>query len=101
MQQLLEMRIIRQVWAGEGPTAPRSPGPGFDAPLPLALPDLHARSWLAANSLEAATIAVLGTGFTGIELALNLRDRMAVHGGPAAAKRLRIVLVDTSSLVGP
>lgn len=51
------LRIIRAVWAGEGPTAPRDPGPGYDVPLPLALPDLHARSWLAANSLEAAAIA--------------------------------------------
>jgi NADH:ubiquinone reductase (H+-translocating) len=47
------------------------------------------------------TIAVLGAGFTGIELALNLRDRLAVHGGQAAADRARIVLVDKSLVVGP
>jgi len=51
------LRIIRQVWAGEGPSVAGGPsGP----PLPLARPDLHARSWLAANSPEAARIAGAG-----------------------------------------
>lgn len=54
------LRIIRQVWAGEGPREPKGAGPGFDAPLPLARPDLHSRSWVAANSLEAARIAAEG-----------------------------------------
>jgi alkanesulfonate monooxygenase SsuD/methylene tetrahydromethanopterin reductase-like flavin-dependent oxidoreductase (luciferase family) len=54
------LRIIRQVWAGVGPVQ-RNPGrPRFETPLPLARPDLTERSWLAANSLEAAGIAGRG-----------------------------------------
>jgi alkanesulfonate monooxygenase SsuD/methylene tetrahydromethanopterin reductase-like flavin-dependent oxidoreductase (luciferase family) len=52
------LRVIRQAWAGEGPGP--EPAPGREAtwpPLPRARPDLLARSWVAANSLEAAGIA--------------------------------------------
>jgi alkanesulfonate monooxygenase SsuD/methylene tetrahydromethanopterin reductase-like flavin-dependent oxidoreductase (luciferase family) len=51
------LRIVRQVWRGEGPSRPAGELPGYDPPLPLARPDLVARSWCAANSLEAARIA--------------------------------------------
>jgi NADH dehydrogenase len=44
------------------------------------------------------SIAVIGAGFTGIELALELRDRIAVHGG--TTDKLRIVLVDRVDVVG-
>jgi alkanesulfonate monooxygenase SsuD/methylene tetrahydromethanopterin reductase-like flavin-dependent oxidoreductase (luciferase family) len=54
------LRIIRQVWAGEGPSEPKGAGPGYDVPLPVARPDLLSRSWVAANSLEAAVIAGAG-----------------------------------------
>lgn len=55
------LRTIRSVWAGEGPSQEKSDaGPGFDVPLPLARPGLLQRSWLAANSLEAAAIAGRG-----------------------------------------
>ena len=46
------------------------------------------------------SIAVVGAGFTGIELALELRDRLAVHGGVAAGERARLVLVDRAAAVG-
>jgi NADH dehydrogenase len=51
-----------------------------------------------ARTVAAPTIAVVGAGFTGIELALELRDRLAVHGGDA--ERLRIVLIDRAAVVG-
>jgi len=46
------------------------------------------------------TIAVVGAGFTGIELALELRDRLVAQGGDGAAERLRIVLIDRAETAG-
>jgi NADH:quinone reductase (non-electrogenic) len=54
-----------------------------------------------ARSIAAPTIAVVGAGFTGIELALELRDRLSAHGAAAAAERLRIVLIERAATVGP
>ncbi|MDT8399260.1 MAG: FAD-dependent oxidoreductase [Pseudomonadales bacterium] len=48
--------------------------------------------------LPAPCIAVVGAGFTGIELALELRDRIAGHGGHAEAAR--IILIDHADVVG-
>ena len=53
-----------------------------------------------AKNVAAPTIAVVGAGFTGIELALELRDRLKVHGADAVAERLRIVLIDRAKTVG-
>jgi NADH:ubiquinone reductase (H+-translocating) len=46
-------------------------------------------------------IAVVGAGFTGIELALELRDRLVVHDGDGVAERLRILLIDRAETIGP
>ena len=54
-----------------------------------------------AKNVAAPTIAVVGAGFTGIELALELRDRLEAHGADGAAERLRIVLIDRAATVGP
>ncbi len=54
-----------------------------------------------ALSCRAPTIAIVGAGFTGIELALELRDRLAEHGGTAVGQRARIVLLDRAEVVGP
>jgi NADH:ubiquinone reductase (H+-translocating) len=54
-----------------------------------------------AGDVTAPTIAVVGAGFTGIELALELRDRLVAHGANGAAERLRIVLIDRVETVGP
>jgi NADH dehydrogenase len=47
------------------------------------------------------TLAVLGAGFTGIELTLELRDRIAYHGTQELAERARILLLDRADVVGP
>lgn len=54
-----------------------------------------------AKSVAAPTIAVVGAGFTGIELALELRDRLLAHGANDAAERLRVVLIDRAEAIGP
>jgi NADH dehydrogenase len=54
-----------------------------------------------AREVAEPTIAVVGAGFTGIELALELRDRFAAHGADGVAERLRIVLIDRADTVGP
>jgi NADH dehydrogenase len=53
-----------------------------------------------ARDVAEPIIAVVGAGFTGIELTLELRDRLVAHGGDVAAERLRIVLIDRSKTVG-
>src|SRR5271165_3190560 len=53
------------------------------------------------RDVAAPTIAVVGAGFTGIELALELRDRLVAHGANGAAERLRIVLIERAETVGP
>ena len=45
--------------------------------------------------------AIVGAGFTGIELACEMRDRIAVHAGEDRAQRARIVLLDKAESVGP
>jgi NADH dehydrogenase len=54
-----------------------------------------------ARDVAKPTIAVVGAGFTGIELALELRDRLLLHGADGAAERLRIVLIDRAESIGP
>ena len=55
---------------------------------------------IAGPTIAGPTIAVVGAGFTGIELALELRDRLARHGGEALAAQARIILFDRQSVVG-
>lgn len=54
-----------------------------------------------ARTVATPTIAVVGAGFTGIELALELRERLVAHGADGVAERLRIVLIDRAATVGP
>jgi NADH:ubiquinone reductase (H+-translocating) len=54
-----------------------------------------------ARDVATPTIAVVGAGFTGIELALELRDRLTAHGADGAAERARIVLIDRAAVIGP
>ena len=62
---------------------------------------LDARLAEIARQGTAPTLVVVGAGFTGIELVLELRDRLLAHGGAEAAERARIMLVDRADVVGP
>jgi NADH dehydrogenase len=54
-----------------------------------------------ARDVAEPTIAVVGAGFAGLELVLELRDRLVAHGAHDAAERLRIVLIDRADTIGP
>ena len=54
-----------------------------------------------ARAVRRPSVAVVGAGFTGIELAMELRDRVAVHNDSGVAEHLRIHLFDRSPVVGP
>ena len=47
------------------------------------------------------TVVIVGAGFTGIELACEMRTRLAVHAGAKAAARARVILVERGDAVGP
>lgn len=59
--------------------------------------DAHLRT---LKGVDAPRVAVIGAGFTGIELALEMRDRIAVHAGPDAAEQAEIHLYDREEHVG-
>lgn len=46
------------------------------------------------------TFAIIGAGFTGVELACEMRDRIAVHHGEPAAQQAEIFLFDQSKEPG-
>ena len=45
--------------------------------------------------------AIVGGGMSGIEIALEMRRRLAVHGDAAVAAAARIVLIEQADCVGP
>ena len=78
----------------------RPPVPGAEAAFPV---DTQAEAIAFDRRLGEIVrdVAVVGAGFTGIELALELRNRLLVHGADGVAERLRIVLIDRVETVGP
>jgi NADH dehydrogenase len=47
------------------------------------------------------SIVIVGAGFTGLELATEMRNRLAVHSDAESAARARIVLIEQSDVIGP
>ncbi len=47
------------------------------------------------------TFVVVGAGFTGIELACEMRRRIRVHATDSAASQARVVLIERATEVGP
>ena len=70
----------------------------YDAALAF---DRHLRA-LTANPKTPGndTFVIIGGGFTGIELATEMRSRIAEHGGEEAAAAARVILVYRSDVIG-
>ncbi len=75
----------------------RPPVPGADRAYSI---DTQAEAIRLDRRLATGTtsVAIVGAGFTGIELALELRDRIQAHGGDGEG--LRIILIDRAPVVG-
>jgi len=52
-------------------------------------------------NLGNPVIAIIGAGFTGIEIAMEMRGRIEAVSGAANAQAARIILLDRADLVGP
>ena len=64
--------------------------------------DARLREVLADPARDGAlTFVIVGAGFTGIELATDMRHRIRVHADAFLAERARIVLVERGGAVGP
>jgi NADH dehydrogenase len=64
--------------------------------------DSHLASVLKSpDEPGALTFVIVGGGFTGIELAAEMRTRIRAHADDATARRARIVLVERADAVGP
>ena len=53
-----------------------------------------------ARGARIPRVAIVGAGFTGIELALELRDRVGAHSDAGVGERMEIHLYDHTPLVG-
>jgi NADH dehydrogenase len=84
-----------------GSTMRRPPVPG--AALAYSVDDhpeaVRFDNHLASVARHGPSIAVLGAGFTGIELALEMRDRIAFHAGMEAGESARVMLVDRQPII--
>jgi NADH dehydrogenase len=54
-----------------------------------------------AGRVSRPVIAIVGAGFSGIELATELRDRLAAHSDGNSTEQARIMLLDRADVVGP
>ncbi len=94
----------RRLIAATGSVLRRPPIPGAEATLSIDQLDdaieFDRQLAAAVKDNPRPTIAVIGAGFTGIELALELRDRIARHASAAVGEQAQIVLIDRSPVVG-
>lgn len=71
----------------------------FEAAVEL---DRHLRRIM--RKPEAAchtTVVIVGGGFTGIELATEMRSRLSIHSDPDTAAKVRVILVEQADVIGP
>ena len=64
--------------------------------------DRHLQKVLATAGVEGhKTFVIVGGGMTGIELAAEMRSRVAIHAGETVAVKSRVILIEQASVVGP
>jgi len=63
--------------------------------------DSHLRRLPHAPPEGRYTAVVVGAGFTGLEVATELTERLRAIAGPDHADEVRVVLVETADVVGP
>lgn len=64
--------------------------------------DHHLQALLRApDGVGRLTFVIVGGGFTGIELAAEMRTRIRAHGDDSTAQHARIVLVERAHAIGP
>lgn len=64
--------------------------------------DAHLARLCSGEETESSnTFVIVGAGFTGIELACEMRDRIAIHSDEQRAQRARIVMLEKTGVVGP
>jgi NADH dehydrogenase len=65
--------------------------------------DQHLAARMAIPEIDADadgdTVVIIGAGFTGVELATEMRGRLAEHGGAARAGRARVILLDAAPTI--
>ena len=64
--------------------------------------DAHLRRVLAAPASDGAlTFAIIGAGFSGVELATEMRNHIRLLGHVEAAAKARVLLIEMRDVVGP
>jgi NADH:ubiquinone reductase (H+-translocating) len=64
--------------------------------------DQHLRETLSSPTRPGAlTFVIVGGGFTGIELATEMRNRIRVHSDADTAHKARVLLIERDNVVGP
>ena len=64
--------------------------------------DRHLRKVLESSDVAGHdTFVIVGGGMTGIELAAEMRSRIAVHAGEGPPGKLAIILIEQADVVGP
>jgi NADH dehydrogenase len=100
---------FRRLVLATGSTLARVPIPGTEHawnvdsyPAAKAF-DEHLAALVREDSEDEAsnTFVVVGAGMVGIELAAEMRDRIAAHASGARAENARIVLIERGPVVGP
>ncbi len=64
--------------------------------------DQHLREVLRSPARPGRlTFVIVGAGFTGIELATEMRNRLRAHSDPDTAREARVIVLERENVIGP